>query len=211
MAPNVRPTSRCPQCGAPVLISSPAVVLALCEYCHTALYWDEEGIRLAGEQARLTEGFTRLYRGAAGELEGAHFEVLGRVRYRSERGFWDEWWLDVAGGESVWLTEDDHELALQTRLERDVSHLVGLRAGQRFELDGVNFEVDEVGEAACGGIEGQLPERMLTGETYGFLDASSLDGRLALGVELDDQPPSAFRGRWLPHEAVRLADAGDEW
>ncbi len=204
-------TLHCPQCGAPVSVTSPAVVLAICDYCHTALYWDEDAVLLAGEQARLTQGFTRLYRGASGSLDGAPFEVIGRIRYRSLRGFWDEWWLHDAEGRGVWLTEDDHELAQQTRIDRDFSHLVGLDAGERFDLDGVPYEVDEVGEAECIGVEGQLPERVLTGERYRFLDASSLDGRFALGIELDDQPPSAFSGRWLAHEALRLADDGDVW
>ena len=103
----------CPSCGAPHTIRNPGVVKAVCEYCGNAVIWDEQRIRDAGKQATLPEGFTRLYRGATGRLLGKRFEVLGRVRYGFGGGFWDEWFLTLADGRTGWLTEDNHELALQ--------------------------------------------------------------------------------------------------
>jgi hypothetical protein len=41
--------------------------------------------------------------------------VMGRVRYSFGSGFWDEWFLEFNDGTIGWLTEDNHELALQTR------------------------------------------------------------------------------------------------
>jgi hypothetical protein len=61
------------------------------------------------------EGFTRLFRGATGRLEKRPFVVMGRVRYSFGSGFWDEWFLEFGDGTIGWLTEDNHELALQTR------------------------------------------------------------------------------------------------
>jgi len=206
-----RPEVACPHCGAPLPIRSPAAVLVICEYCQTAVYWDADAIHAAGQQAALTEGFTRLYRGATGAIEGEALEVLGRIRYRSDRGFWDEWFVRI-GDETAWLTEDDHELALQSPRDPDaLGDVLGLGPGDRFELPEGTFEVDEVGEAETVGVEGQLPQKILTGERYRFLDASSLDGRHALGVELDDDPPTAFLGRWLDHGAVSLDDEGEDW
>ena len=210
MAAN-RPQLACPHCGAPLTIRSPAAVLVICEYCSAAVYWDAQSVHSAGQQGALIEGFTRLYRGAGGSLEGQRFEVLGRIRYRSGIGLWDEWFIRGADEQTAWLTEDDHLLALQQPYAADLTHLAQQPAGARFELDGRPFEVDEVGEAVCVGVEGQLPARVLVGERYRYVDASSLDGALSLGVELDEQPPTSFLGRWLPHEAIQLDDEGIAW
>ncbi|MFK7987729.1 MAG: DUF4178 domain-containing protein [Sandaracinaceae bacterium] len=190
---------------------SPAAVLAVCEHCQTAVHWQPNGAAAAGTQASLSEGFTRLYRGATGQLDGERLEVLGRVRYRTEQAFWDEWFVRL-GETDAWVTEDDHALSLQVPADLGaLPPLVGLTAGTRFSVDGKAFEVDEVGEATCVGISGELPAAILTGEVYRFIDASSLDGSMSLGVELDDEPPTAFLGRWLAHESVVLDDEGAEW
>jgi hypothetical protein len=75
----------------------------------------------------------------------------------------------------------------------------------------VTYEVDEVGETVCAGIEGELPKHVHTGDRYRYVDASSLDGRFTLGIELDENPPSAFLGRWVAHHDIRLDDEGEWW
>lgn len=211
-------TIACPNCGAPVQIQSPAAVLAVCVYCQTASYWDEQGIRAAGVQSRPIDGFTRLYLGATGTLgnDGApgseRFVVLGRVRQRYAGGIWDEWYIQMSSGQVHWLTEDDHELAIQQRYEGATpNRLRDLRPGERFDVGGVVFEVDEVGETVCEGIAGELPKHISTGERYPFLDASSIDGKRVLGAEFDADPPTLFIGEWLAHEAIRLDDEGEAW
>ena len=38
---------KCPSCGAGHDISNPGVITIVCEYCGTAVYWDEEKIKNA--------------------------------------------------------------------------------------------------------------------------------------------------------------------
>lgn len=73
------------------------------------------------------------------------------------------------------------------------------------------FVVQEVGEAECIGVEGDLPIEAQTGEVYKFADASSQDGQFTLGIEYDQKPPTVFIGRWLKYTDLVLDDEGLEW
>lgn len=159
----------------------------------------------------LPEGFTRLYRGATGTLRGTRFEVLGRVRYGFERGFWDEWYVRLEDGDTAWVTEDDHLLALETELAEADAIDPDLQIGQVITLAGVPYLILEVGQARCLGIEGQVPRGVLPDETYAYVDGASVDGKRTMGIERDDDPPTVFVGERLQHEDVVLDDEGEDW
>ncbi len=141
---------QCPSCGATHDVLNPGVVTVVCEYCGNAVYWDTEKIEDAGRQSILPEGFTRLYRGAAGRLAKRRFTVMGRVRYSFGKGFWDEWFLSFDDDTIGWLTEDNHELALQNRTAlKQAPALASLKPGRKFKAQGIDFVVQEVGQAEC--------------------------------------------------------------
>ncbi len=203
---------KCPSCGATHDVLNPGVVTVVCEYCGNAVYWDADKIQDAGRQSILPEGFTRLFRGATGRLEKRRFTVLGRVRYSFGKGFWDEWFLSFADDTIGWLTEDNHELALQKRTEiKKPPALETLKPGRKFKARGIDFVIQEVGQAECIGVEGDLPIAVQTGETYQFADAASLDGRYTFGIEYDADPPTVFVGRWLTYADLTLDDEGLDW
>ena len=187
--------------------------MAVCAYCENAVIWDEEAIRSAGKQATLPEGFSRLYRGATGKLLDKRFHVLGRVRYSFGSGFWDEWYLELHDASTAWLSDDNHELALQSPLEAPVEPFERYQPGRglRLNLSQGSFVVQETGQASCLGVEGELPFVIQAGESYAYVDASSPDGRLSLGIEYDAETPSVFLGRWLRHASLELDDEGSEW
>lgn len=206
------PSVRCPMCGADLPIRSPATVLVVCAYCSSVAYVQADVATSAGVASSLVEGFTRLYRGAVGVLGGERFEVVGRARFAHLRGFWDEWFVAVLPNRTAWVTEDDHELAVQTPASaHDFGFATSLRPGQRFDFQGRTFEVDEVGEAECVGIEGELPVGLRPGARFRYVDATTLDGGAALGIELDGERSGVYLGRFLEHEDVRLDDEGDAW
>jgi hypothetical protein len=186
-----------------------------CAYCGTVSTWDEAGYADTGRRSLLPEGFTRLYRGATGEADlpdgAVRFEVLGRVRYDFGSGTWDEWYLRTDEDRRLWLTEDDHQLALEARISATVPPREALQPTMVIEVDGVRYMVREVGEATCVGIEGQIPDAILPDEVYPYADAASMDGRLTLGIEYDDEPPTIFQGHRLAQEQVRLDDEGEDW
>lgn len=202
---------QCPSCGAPLPARNPGVRAQTCEYCGTISMWDEQGHTDSGKTSMLPEGFTRLFRGATGTLRGTRFEVLGRVRYGYDRGFWDEWYLRLEDGSTAWLTEDDHHLALETMRGAATVPTETLEVGETIPVDGTTYLIREVGTARGLGIEGQVARGVLPDETYGYADGHSLDGARTLGIEYDDDPPTVFLGERLRHEDVQLDDEGDLW
>lgn len=202
---------KCPSCGADHSVTNPGVQMAVCEYCENAVVWDGEAIRNLGQQATLSEGFTRLYRGAGGLIYGKRFLVLGRARYSFGRGFWDEWHVEYEGQAAGWVTEDNHQIALQRPLGGfDMGRLDAWLLGSAVNVQGTQYVVHEVGQARCLGVEGQLPRAIAPGETFGYVDATSPDGLYVLGLEFRD-PPAAFSGRWVPHGSMVLDDEGGQW
>jgi hypothetical protein len=180
----------------------------VCEYCGSAVYWDADQVRAAGTRAALSEGFTRLYRGATGTVRGKRFEATGRVRYSFGRGFWDEWILRLDDGTTAWLTEDDHELCLERPVDGPPPPDVG---GSRVVLGGIEFFVEERGEAELVGAEGELPFVVTLGERYRYVDGSSPDGKHSFGLEYDRAPGAVFLGDWLRPEELTLDDEGEDW
>jgi Domain of unknown function (DUF4178) len=198
----------CPGCGAPRRIANPGTMMFVCTYCGNPVYWDADQVRSVGAKAALTEGFTRLYREAKGSLRGTRFETLGRVRYDFGRGFWDEWYLQFEGGTTAWLTEDNHELCLEWRVNEAPPPDNGFA---RVTLGGIEFVVEERGEARCVGAEGELPFVVTLGERYRYIDGSSPDGKHSFGIEYDAAPGAVFLGDWLAHGELALDDEGDDW
>lgn len=203
---------KCPSCGAGKEINNPGVVTVVCEYCGTAIFWDEEDVLSAGKQAVLPEGFSRLYRGARGRLNGVNFSVMGRVRYSFGKGFWDEWFLEFEDGSIGWLTEDNHEFSIQRHKESiEIPEVEKLSPGQHIIVGGIDFRIQEVGEAECTGMEGDLPIKINTGEKYHYADGSSPDGKYVLGIEFDEKPPTIFLGKWIEYHDLTMDDEGLDW
>ncbi len=202
----------CPSCGAGHDIRNPGIVTIVCEYCGNAVYWDEKKVESAGKQSILPEGFSRLYRGGTGTLKNRRFFVLGRVRYSFGNGFWDEWFLEFSGQSIGWLTEDNHEFALETRCRvKRLPAFSALSPGFRLTVRDIPFVIEEVGNAECLGVEGDLPIAAQSGETYRFADASSPDGKHTLGLEFDDDQPGVYFGEWIKYSDIRMDDEGLNW
>lgn len=202
----------CPSCGAPHDIHNPGIITIVCEYCGNAVYWDSQKIQNAGKQSILPEGFSRFYRGATGKLLNKSFFVLGRVRYSFGNGFWDEWFLEIENSEIVWLTEDNHEFAYQTKIENiKIPDFSTIRIGSRLNFNNTDFIIQEIGQAECMGVEGDLPIYIQTGEKYPFADGSSPDGKYTIGIEYDENPPTVFYGRWINYASIKLDDEGLDW
>ena len=203
----------CPSCGAGHMIHNPGLITVVCEYCGNAVYWDEEKIQDAGKQSVLPEGFSRLYRGASGSLFGKRFNVLGRVRYSFGKGFWDEWFLEFENGETGWLSEDNHEFSYEKTFPAPagIPPFAKISPGTKLTLNKKPYVIEEIGEAECLGVEGDLPLKLQTGEKYPFADGSTPDGKYTLGIEYDSEPPTLFVGRWIKSASLKLDDEGGEW
>jgi ribosomal protein S27E len=145
-----------------------------------------------------------LYTGATGKLGDQEFRVLGRVRYGYAQGLWDEWFLALEDGDSVWVSEDEDDLTLESYVQLetasfDYNHL---DPGDRLRLGGKGFTVTEKDIATCEGGEGQLPFMIVPGERIPFLDLTGDDGFGT--VEFDEDGIKVFVGKRISPESVQL-------
>ena len=201
----------CIYCGANLKIHNPASISVACEYCDGIMMWDEHSLKEAGKQSRLPEGYSRLYRGATGTIDNRRFQVLGRVRYQFNRGFWDEWYIIFASGEGAWITENDYQFSIQRKIDDPLfQHRPKYKMGESITIASQDFQIQEIGHASCMGIEGELPKEIHPNENYIYIDATSYDGKSCLGLELRE-PPTIYVGSWLEGTQIQLDDETLEW
>lgn len=200
---------QCPSCGAEHVVHNPGITALQCEFCKTLIYWDEQAIKAAGTKAILDPPSSNLRVGEAVQLKGQDMVVLGRVRYSygGGAGLWDEWFLEDTGQNIIWLTEDEKEFVIEKPIADDPSfpQFSQLGLGQTLQVHNRPFLVEELGKAACLGVEGQVPFVVIPEEVYPFADLASSDGTLSVGVEFDrDGSPSLYQGEFVPRDALKV-------
>lgn len=191
----------CPSCGAANVVTNPGILMKVCNYCKTAIYWDEESALRAGSKSMDLPESTRFKVGATGKLKGKPFRVLGRLSYAHEKGTWDEWFVEMRDGQILWLSEDEGELFLEKSftLTEQVPPHADLKPGMEIALGSKVGVVEEIGQAQCVGGEGEIPFQVEIGEIYPYADGAAPDGSFSFGLEYDagTGAPRAFIGQIL--------------
>ncbi|MFH1809410.1 MAG: DUF4178 domain-containing protein [Pseudomonadota bacterium] len=198
---------QCPSCGSEHALKNPGITAIACDHCSTLFYWDAQAVHDSGKKAILDPPSSALRVGETCTLSGKDLVVLGRVRYSHRAGVWDEWFLEDDGQNIVWLTEDEKEFSLERPVPPDpsVPAFTALRVGMPLTVHGREWVIEELGKAACLGVEGQVPWVVLPEEIYPFADLSNPEGKLSLGIEYDEAgAPSLFAGQFLERDAVRV-------
>lgn len=198
---------QCPSCGAANTVTNPGVLMRVCDYCKTAIYWDKESALRAGNKSVDLPPSGRFKVGARGKIKGDFFTVLGRLSYAHEKGTWNEWFVEMEGGKIKWLSEDEGELFLESPVDltAPVPPHSELKPGMHISINERVGVVEEVGEARCIGGEGQIPFEVEIGETYPYADGAGTDGSFSFGLEYDDRSGAvtAFVGRILTPKTAR--------
>lgn len=71
----------CPSCGADIPHDRRFAALVVCDYCKSAIVYDQAVAQIAGTMSAIADPIGPLYVGARGRIrDGARFEVMGRVR-----------------------------------------------------------------------------------------------------------------------------------
>ncbi|MGB0717167.1 MAG: DUF4178 domain-containing protein, partial [Phycisphaerae bacterium] len=105
-----------------------------------------------------------------------------------EHGFWDEWYLQLGNGETIWIGEDERNFMLERMVDTGDAPIPAydtIELGERLVLAGKAYHVDEINVATCEGGEGQLPFQILSGETIPFVDLSEGQRFATLEYESD--------------------------
>ena len=139
--------------------------------------------------------------GVTGSFKGVAFTTVGRVRYGYAQGFWDEWCLQTAENELVWLTEDDGNLnhSKSVPLHKALP-LEQLSLGRSLFLADHDYLIEEIGKAKCLGTEGQLPFSSIPGDEIDYLSLRAGKTQTAT-IEIYDDEVHVYQG-----QRIRLID-----
>jgi hypothetical protein len=133
------------------------------------------------------------------------FVVLGRILYKYELGFWNEWHLVFSDGVSGWLSDASLEYAVsfQRPLSGDVPSAREMIRGYALSVDNIPLEVTTMTWAHYAGVEGELPFEYWGKEQVLFADLRSPEAHFAT-IDYSEQPPLLFVGEAVEFEDLRF-------
>jgi ribosomal protein S27AE len=194
-------SQNCPSCGAaaPKLIKH--AKLAVCAYCHSTLFIEDEQVASAGEKSVLTEIPSILSLGQQFYLGHWSGQPVGRIRYEygDSEGYWDEWWVQLADGKMQWISNDEGEYVIENevKLDEEPPAFNTFIVGERIGLFDQMLRITEVNMATCIGLEGQLPEVVQVGDSHRYAHLEGAQGLLITAEYEDDDASEFFKGIWI--------------
>jgi hypothetical protein len=202
----------CPACGGPIVFKVGSAIVAICEYCHSAVARGDRHVEDLGKVADLVDTGAVLEVGLKGRFEGVPFELTGRAQLGHEAGgVWDEWYAAFSDGRWGWLAEAQgrYYLTFQHPSKRSASlpPLERLKLGQPLQLDSGSppLLVAEKGEARAVSAEGEIPYRLVPGATYSYADLSGKKREFAT-IDYSDDPPLVFLGYELTLDELGIPE-----
>ena len=195
----------CPSCGAAVVFAYDASIVRVCASCRSLLVRSGADIENAGVVAELVSTPSLLRLSEVGSYQGDSFEIVGRVQVAHPSGVWDEWRVAFPDGRYGWIAESlgrRHFL-----IDVDVKKLPRrgrCRPGEMVEAQGPMI-VMEIGEARAKALEGELPEDLRPGETWGYADLAGPNGTFGtIDFGDSDAPRSLYVGREVTLDQIGL-------
>ena len=197
----------CPSCGAKVVFHSSASVFAVCEYCRSTLVRHDVDLENLGRMADLKIDGSPLQLGAAGVHRGAHFSAAGRIQYRFEQGYWNEWYLlfdDMQGG---WLGEarGNYAVSFVTPVPEPIDAFDELEPGKWMRLRGERFQIVDVQKARVVAGEGELPFQVGAGYDAPVADLHGAGRRFAT-IDYSEEKPLVFLGEYVEFDQLQLTN-----
>jgi len=206
----------CPNCGAPVEFRSAASPFAVCSYCRSTVVRAGNELRKIGESAELFDDHTPLKLGVSGTYQGAHFDLVGRLQYRTSEGTWNEWHALFASGDgaqkSGWLSEDNgrYVVAFDLPLRAPVPPSAQLNVGAPLTVEGERWVVASVVDAKLIAAEGELPKRPNLNVGFAVADLRSPRGEVGTIDYTDPARPAWSVGRSVVLSELALRGLREE-
>lgn len=198
----------CPQCGTAQAPRFRAAKMVTCPSCGTTLFLEDEAVRLAGDQGVLHELPAPIHLGQEFRHGPIRLTPLGFLRYDYGPGTWpatwDEYWCIDPKGEGIWLSVDEGEMVLQAPIPdlHAPKTSPNLRLGHLISFQGLDWAVQEWGEAKLIGWRGELPFAARLGERHRYLNCAR--GERLLSAELHEDGARWFLGQWLDPYDIRV-------
>lgn len=194
-------TLNCPSCGATLSIEHAYTKTVVCAYCDTVSSVIDKTLNPSGKIANLSEAPSIFKIGASGSISGKHFEVLGRLRYSYDSGFWDEWYLKFDNGKAGWLTEEEGECTLFYKApilgETDVENI---KVAKRSLINGTLVFITEIQSASISGGEGQLNYAIAPGAKVEHIEGT-VNGEL-YSVEIWENELEVHKGSAINYDDI---------
>lgn len=199
----------CPNCGAPLSWSSPALPVKVCDRCHSMIIRRDAALEKIGEAAVLPFDVSPVQIGTQGRYWNMGFSVIGRLRWGWAQGSWNEWLCLFDDGSNAWLGEamGDFMLTREAEItEASDGMLRELAAGRPMQLgmpvidNGVHYVASDLKTAHILAAEGELPFRSTPDWTIESVDFRSL-GREIASFQRDEDGAG-----WYVGDVVSLSD-----
>jgi DNA-directed RNA polymerase subunit RPC12/RpoP len=186
----------CTSCGAPLEIENRFSKVLVCGYCGTHLKVSGEGLDISGKHPKLAEFPSIFNVGTRGTILGKPFKALGRMRYKTEDSYYDEWFIDY-DGETAWFVEDEgtYSIFFEIFEAADFPDPGTISAGQNIEVAGKRVMVKEKGTSVVEGGEGELSYYQEPGTEVTYIDGVA-EGK-KISIETTEDEVEVFTGRPL--------------
>jgi hypothetical protein len=186
----------CTSCGAPLEIENRFSKVLVCSYCGTHLKVSGDSLDISGKHPKLAEFPSIFSVGTTGTILGKPFKALGRMRYKTEDSYYDEWFMDY-DGETAWFVEDEGTYAIFFEMfeAADLPDPGTISAGQNIEVAGKRVMVKEKGTSVVEGGEGELSYYQEPGTEVTYIDGVA-EGK-KISIETTEDEVEIFTGRPL--------------
>jgi hypothetical protein len=175
----------------------------VCGSCGSQLDLTDPTFRVLADLSNVrAEPRTPIGLGMYAEFKGQRWQAIGRIRYREEGAFWDEWLLMTDDGEFLWLTEGEEGFTLYDPVvpsEPIDPHAVR----DVVTVDGVSYPVRARGVGTVDFLEGELTWKATRGDQVRYIDAQL--GQTKFSIEWTPSEIEYFRGEKQSANAVREA------
>ncbi|MDJ1480121.1 DUF4178 domain-containing protein [Cytophagaceae bacterium YF14B1] len=178
------PSLNCPSCGAMLELKYHHSKMVVCKYCGQTSYLNVDSIFTVGSPILLADYGSVLSVGKIGKIKNKPFEVVGRLRFDYEDGFWDEWLLIMENEDEIWLQEDEGEFVLFRKKNlSDPPQYISLVIGSITTIYTDNVFLTEKNNAVINGGEGELPFQVVAGEKADYVDGIVVGKKLIASFE----------------------------
>ncbi len=188
----------CPACGAQTDSNIQFTKLAVCTHCGNILFLEDEAVRNAGIKSAIIEVPSLFSLGQHYRYRSMSFVPVGRIQFDYGDGLWDEWWVITDQGSGKWISVDEGEIAIETRVEKKINlpDCKALKPGNKIKLLEQSLIITEVDEATCVAVAGELPEIIMPGEKHQYAHLSGQQD-LLYTLECFDGVKHLYKGTWI--------------
>jgi len=191
---TIEKSINCPQCGDTLPLYFKWSKLVQCPSCKSSIFLEDKSVILLGDSSALSPEPSLINIQEPFIFEKKSYLPLGKIRYSYGRGFWEEWFLKDNGNQEFWLSIDEGDFVLQTKVQLSLP----FKPSSKFTVGGKygNYLITEKGSGTCVGFEGELPEEILINEVHQYVHLSEGGGNL-ITLEFTDGSSQTFKGKWI--------------